>query len=83
MQSQPKPCVFESDLAPLLSAFVAEKQRMGFKYGSIEAYLKSFDTYLLGKDCYIRPDRRRCRNQQRKLHWINSIRQQTQYGNTC
>lgn len=51
MQSQPKPCVFESDLAPLLSAFVAEKKRMGFKYGSIEAYLKSFDTYLLGKDC--------------------------------
>ena len=42
MQSQPKPCVFESDLAPLLSAFVAEKQRMGFKYGSIEAYLKTF-----------------------------------------
>ena len=35
MQSQPKPCVFESDLAPLLSAFVAEKKRMGFKYGSI------------------------------------------------
>lgn len=51
MQSQPKPRVFESELAPLLSAFVAEKQRMGFKYSAIEAYLKSFDTYLLGKDC--------------------------------
>lgn len=51
MQSQPKPCIFESDLAPLLSAFVAEKQRLGFKYNSIEAYLKSFDTYLIGKDC--------------------------------
>ena len=51
MQSPPKPCVFESDLALLLSAFVAEKQRMGFKYSSVEAYLKSFDTFLLGKDC--------------------------------
>lgn len=51
MQSQPKPCVFESDLAPLLSGFVAEKQRMGFKYSSIEVYLKSFDAFLLGKDC--------------------------------
>lgn len=51
MQSPPKPCVFESDLAPLLSAFVAEKQRFGFKYSSIEAYLKSFDTFLLGRDC--------------------------------
>ena len=49
MQSPPKPCVFESDLAPLLSAFVAEKQRFGFKYNSIEAYLKSFDTFLLGR----------------------------------
>ena len=51
MQSPPKTAVFESDLAPLLSAFVAEKQRFGFKYNSIEAYLKSFDTFLLGKDC--------------------------------
>ena len=51
MQSPPKPCAFESDLALLLSAFVAEKQRLGFKYNSIEAYLKSFDTFLLGKDC--------------------------------
>lgn len=51
MQSPPKSCVFESDLAPLLSAFVAEKQRFGFKYNSIEAYLKSFDTFLLGRDC--------------------------------
>lgn len=47
MQSPRKPCVFESDLAPLLTAFVAEKRRMGFKYNGIEAYLKSFDTYLL------------------------------------
>lgn len=31
MQSPPKTAVFESDLAPLLSAFVAEKQRFGFK----------------------------------------------------
>ena len=51
MQSPPKTAVFESDLAPLLSAFVAEKQRFGFKYNSIEAYLKSFDTFLLGRDC--------------------------------
>ncbi|MCQ5089999.1 tyrosine-type recombinase/integrase [Ruthenibacterium lactatiformans] len=51
MQSPPKPCAFESDLALLLSAFVAEKQRLGFKYNSIEAYLKSFDTFLLEKDC--------------------------------
>ena len=43
MQSPPKTAVFESDLAPLLSAFVAEKQRFGFKYNSTEAYLKSFD----------------------------------------
>lgn len=35
MQSPPKTAVFESDLAPLLSAFVAEKQRFGFKYNSI------------------------------------------------
>lgn len=49
MQSPPKIAVFESDLAPLLSAFVAEKQRFGFKYNSIEAYLKSFDTFLLGE----------------------------------
>lgn len=53
MQSPPKTAVFESDLAPLLSAFVAEKQRFGFKYNSIEAYLKSFDTFLLGRDCKI------------------------------
>lgn len=51
MQSPRKPCVFESDLAPLFSAFIAEKQRMGFKYDSIAAYLKSFDTFLLGKNC--------------------------------
>lgn len=51
MQSESKPCVFESDLAPKLSAFVAEKRRMGFKYDSIEVYLKSFDTYLLDKSC--------------------------------
>ena len=53
MQSPPKPCVFESDLAPLLSAFVAEKQRFGFKYNSIESYLKSFDTFLLGETAKI------------------------------
>ena len=43
MQSPPKTAVFESDLAPLLSAFVAEKQRFGFKYNSIEElrYLSS------------------------------------------
>lgn len=51
MQSPPKPYVFESDLALLLSEFVAEKQRLGFKYNSVEAYLKSFDTFLLKKDC--------------------------------
>lgn len=51
MQSPPKSYVFESDLAVLLSAFVAEKQRMGFKYNSIAAYLKSFDACLLEKDC--------------------------------
>ena len=51
MQSPPKPIVFESDIAPLLSAFVVEKQRMGFKYNTIAAYLKSFDTYLLDKSC--------------------------------
>lgn len=51
MQSPPKTAVFESDLAPLLSAFVAEKQRLGFKYNSIEAYLKSFDRHSL----YVRP----------------------------
>lgn len=51
MQSPLKPCVFKSDLAPLLSAFIAEKQRMGFKYHAIEVYLKSFDTYLLDKNC--------------------------------
>ena len=51
MQLPPKPIVFESDIAPLLSAFVAEKQRMGFKYNTIAAYLKSFDTYLLDKSC--------------------------------
>ena len=36
MQSPPKPCVFESNLALLLSEFVAEKQRLGFKYNSVE-----------------------------------------------
>ena len=51
MQSPLKTCVFKSDLAPLLSAFIAEKQRMGFKYHAIEVYLKSFDTYLLDKNC--------------------------------
>nr|MBQ4458133.1 tyrosine-type recombinase/integrase [Clostridia bacterium] len=51
MQSPRKPHVFKSSLAPLLSAFVAEKQRMGFKYDSIAAYLKSFDMYLLDKNC--------------------------------
>ncbi len=51
MQSPRKHAVFESELAPMLSAFVAEKRRLGFKYDGIEAYLKSFDSYLLGKDC--------------------------------
>ena len=58
MQSPPKPYVFESDLALLLSEFVAEKQRLGFKYNSVEAYLKSFDTFLLEKDCQKFPEQR-------------------------
>ena len=53
MQSPPKPYVFESDLALLLSEFVAEKQRLGFKYNSVESYLMCFDTFLLYKDCKI------------------------------
>ena len=64
MQSPPKPCAFESDLALLLSAFVAEKQRLGFKYNSIEAYLKSFDTFLLGKDC------KNSLSKELRLEWI-------------
>ena len=51
MQSEPKPCVFESELAPMLTAFIAEKQRLGYKYEVTAAYLKSFDAYLIGKDC--------------------------------
>ena len=64
MQSLPKPCLFESDLAPLLTSFIAEKQRMGFKYHTIEAYLKSFDTYLLGKNC------REALSKELMLDWI-------------
>ena len=55
MQSPPKPAVFESDLAPLLSAFVAEKQRFGFKYNSILATIAmTTKQKILSKDIWVR-----------------------------
>lgn len=51
MQPKTKTYTFESDIAPLLNAFFEEKHRLGCKYTGIDAYLKSFDRFLLGKDC--------------------------------
>ena len=51
MQPKTKTIVFESDIASLLYAFLEEKHRLGCKYTGIDTYLKSFDTFLLDKDC--------------------------------
>jgi integrase len=50
---QPKQTVldFKSDIAPHLTAFFEEKYRLGYKYRGIDSYLKSFDKFLLDKDC--------------------------------
>jgi integrase len=42
---------FKSDIAKLLTLFFEEKYRLGFKYVGIDAYIKSFDKFLIGKDC--------------------------------
>lgn len=51
MQSEQKPLNFKSDLAGLLTAFFEEKYRLGCKYTSIDVYIKSFDRFLVGRDC--------------------------------
>lgn len=51
MQPKPRILEFKSDLAPMLTAFFEEKHRLGCKYTGIDAYLKSFDRFLLDKDC--------------------------------
>lgn len=51
MQPKTKSYVFESDLGSLISAFLEEKHRLGCKYNGIDAYLKSFDRFLIGKEC--------------------------------
>ena len=51
MQPKTKTFTFESDIASLLNAFFEEKHRLGCKYTGIDAYLKSFDRFLVGKDC--------------------------------
>lgn len=50
---QPKAAVldFKSDIAPLLTAYFDEKHKLGCKYTGIDTYLKSFDRFLLDKDC--------------------------------
>lgn len=51
MQPKTRSIIFESDIALLLSAFLEEKHRLGCKYNGIDVYLKSFDRFLLDKDC--------------------------------
>lgn len=54
MQSKrQKPAIpdFESDIADLLTSFFEEKHRLGCKYIGIDSYIKSFDRFLVGKDC--------------------------------
>ena len=51
MQIKPKIFIFESDLAPMFTAYIEEKHYLGCKYSGIDAYLKSFDNFLVGKDC--------------------------------
>lgn len=51
MQPKTRTFDFKSDIAPLLTAFFEEKHRLGCKYTGIDAYLKSFDMFLLDKDC--------------------------------
>jgi len=51
MQPKTKTLTFKSELAPWLYAFFEEKRRLGYKYNGIDAYLMSFDKFLLDKDC--------------------------------
>lgn len=51
MQPKTKTFTFESSIAPLLTAFFEEKYRLGCKYTSIDVYLKSFDRFLMDRDC--------------------------------
>lgn len=51
MQPKTKAFTFESGIAPLLTAFFEEKHRLGCKYTGIDVYLKSFDRFLVDRDC--------------------------------
>ena len=51
MQPKAKTYVFESDLGPWISSFLDEKHRLGCKYNGIDTYLKSFDRFLLDREC--------------------------------
>lgn len=42
---------FKSDIAPLLTSYFNEKYRLGCKYTGIDTYIKSFDRFLIDRDC--------------------------------
>lgn len=65
MQPKTKTYTFESDIAPLLNAFFEEKHRLGCKYTGIDAYLKSFDSFLVGEDC------KNSLSKEIMLEWVN------------
>ncbi len=51
MQTKPENLDFKSSIAMLLKSFIDEKRRLGCKYTGIIVYLKSFDRFLIGKEC--------------------------------
>ena len=51
MQPKPKIYQFYSQLAPWFESYLEEKHRLGYKCKGIDAYLKSLDTFLIGRDC--------------------------------